>query len=158
VNPLLFPPALIRRVLDDLSAIAGAARRMDGIEHALLSRLDLLGTQVERLGESMDPLNELSAVRSHLEAIRAAVEPLDAKLDRLCEEIGPIGQLSDVREAIAPLDKDMRQVRESIDELEPLVEGIVSVMRSMDEKLARMSGDLAPVGEFAEKIPGVKRR
>ena len=192
LNPLLFPPALIKRALDDLNAIGEAARRVDGIERALLSRLDGLATQVERLREEMEPLKqlstvrshleamrtavepvaprldllrdevrpiqEMSAVRSHLEAVRAAVEPLGEKLDQLRDEIEPIGQLADVRAGIEPLDDDMRQVRESIDEIEPLVKGIGSLMGGLDEKLARMSGDLAPVGELAEKMPGVKRR
>jgi chromosome segregation ATPase len=192
MNLLLFPPALIKRALDDLNAIGDAARRVDGIERSLLRRLDELGAQVERLHEDMDPLKqlsgvrsqlqavhtavepvvprldllrdelrpiqELSAVRSHLEAVRAAVEPLDEKLDQLRDEIKPIQQLADVRAGIEPLDDDMRQVRQSIDEIEPLVKGIGSRIRGVDEKLARMSGDLAPVGELAEKMPGVKRR
>jgi chromosome segregation ATPase len=192
MNLLLFPPALIKRALDDLNAIGDAARRVGGIERSLLRRLDELAAQVERLHEDMDPLKqlsgvrsqlqavhtavepavprldllrdelrpiqELSAVRSHLEAVRAAVEPLDEKLDQLREEIKPIQQLADVRAGIEPLDDDMRQVRQSIDEIEPLVKGVGSRIRGVDEKLARMSGDLAPVGELAEKMPGVKRR
>lgn len=192
LNPLLIPPALIRRALDDLNAVGDAARRVGGIERALLSRLDGLATQVERLHEEMDPLKqlsgvrshleavrtavepvaprldllrdelrpiqEMSAVRSHLEAVRAAVEPLDEKLDQLREEIEPIRQLGDVRAGIEPLDDDMRQVRESIDEIEPLVKEIGSLIGGLDEKLGRVSGDLAPVGELAEKLPGVKRR
>lgn len=192
MNSLLFPPALIKRALDDLSAIGEAARRADGIERALLGRLDGLAGQVARLREDIEPIGELSEVRSQLEAVRsavepvtprldllrgelrpiqelseirsqleavrAAVEPLGKKLDDLREEIEPIQQLSDVRAGIEPLDDDMRQVRESIDEIEPHVKGIGSVIVGLDEKLARMSGDLAPVGELAEKVPGVKRR
>ena len=192
LNPLLFPPALIKRALDDLNAIGRAARRVDGIARALLSRLDGLAAQVEMLREELDPLKqlsgvrthleavhtavepvaprldvlrdelrpiqEMSAVRSHLEAVRAAVEPLDEKLDQLREEIEPIQQLADVRAGIEPLDNDMRQVRESIDEIEPLVKEIGSLIGGLDEKLGRMSGDLAPVGQLAEKMPGVTRR
>jgi chromosome segregation ATPase len=188
----MFPPALIKRALDDLNAIGEAARRADRIERALLGRLDGLAAQLERLRDEMDPLKqlsgvrshleavhtavepvaprldlmrdelrpiqEMSAVRSHLEAVRAAVEPLGEKLDQLSEEIEPIRQLAHVRAGIEPLDDDMRQVRESIDEIEPLVKGIGTLMGGLDEKLARMSGDLAPVGELAEKMPGVKRR
>ena len=192
LNPLLIPLTLIKRALDDLNALADAARRVGGIERALLSRLDGLATQLERLRDDMEPLKqlprvrshieavrtavepvapkldslrdelrpiqEMSAVRSHLEAVRAAVEPLDEKLDKLREEIEPIRQLADVRAGIEPLDDDMRQVRESIDEIEPLVKEIGSLMGGLDEKLGRMSGDLAPVGELAEKMPGVRRR
>src|SRR5215210_1398788 len=192
LNPLLIPAVLIKRALDDLNAVGDAARRVGGIERALLGRLDGLAAQVERLREEMDPLEQLSGVRSHLaavrtavepvaprldllrdelrpiqemsavrsqlEAVRAAVEPLDQKLDQLREEIEPIQQLADVRAGIEPLDEDMRQVRESIDEIEPLVKEIGSLIGGLDEKLGRISGDLAPVGELAEKIPGVGRR
>lgn len=226
LHPVLIAPTLIIRALDDLNAVGDAARRVGGIERALLSRLDGLATQVERLHAEMDPLEqlpgvrshleamrtavepvaprldllrdelrpiqelsavrsqleavhavvepvaprldmlrdelrpiqEMSAVRSHLEAVRAAVEPLDEKLDQLREEIEPIQQLGDVRAGIEPLDDDMRQVRESIDEIEPLVREIGSLIGALDEKLGRMSDDLAPVGELAEKMPGVGRR
>src|SRR5215210_1532780 len=226
LNPLLIPAVLIKRALDDLNAVGDAARRVGGIERARLGRLDGLAAQVERLREEMDPLEQLSGVRSHLaavraavepvaprldllrdelrpiqemsavrshleavrtavepvaprldllrdelrpiqemsavrsqlEAVRAAVEPLDQKLDQLREEIEPIQQLADLRAGIEPLDDDMRQVRESIDEIEPLVKEIGSLIGGLDEKLGRISGDLAPVGELAEKIPGVGRR
>jgi chromosome segregation ATPase len=192
MNPLLFPPALIKRALDDLSAIGDAARRFDGIERAFLGRFDELAAQLERLRADIQPLKQLSAVHSqleavrmavepvtprldllrdelrpiqemsavrlHLEAVRAAVEPLDDKLDQLREEVEPIQQLAAVRAGIEPLDDDMRRVRESIHEIVPLVKAIGSAIASVDEKLARMGGDLAPVGELAEKVPGVKRR
>ena len=158
MNLLLFPPALIKRALDDLNAIGDAARRVDGIERSLLRRLDELGAQVERLHEDMDPLKQLSAVRSQLQAVHTAVEPVSPQLDALRDDVKPIQDLEKVRAGIEPLDDDMRQVRQSIDEIEPLVKGIGSRIRGVDEKLARMSGDLAPVGELAEKMPGVKRR
>jgi chromosome segregation ATPase len=192
MNPLLFPPALIKRALDDLHAIAGAASRVGGIERGLFGRLDGLIARVEALHEDMEPLKQLSGVRSHLaavrtavepvaprldmlredlrpiqdlspvrshlEAVRSAVEPLDTKLDQLRDEVEPIRQLTDVRAGIEPLDEDMRQVRESIDEIEPLVKRIGAAIAGIDEKLAGMSSDLAPVGELAEKMPGVKRR
>jgi predicted nucleic acid-binding Zn-ribbon protein len=114
--------------------------------------------RLDLLRDELRPIQEMSAVRSHLEAVRAAVEPLDEKLDQLREEIEPIQQLVDVRAGIEPLDHDMRQVRESIEQIEPLVKEIGSDIGGIDEKLARMSGDLAPVGELAEKMPGVNRR
>jgi chromosome segregation ATPase len=192
VNPLLFAPALIKRALDDLSAIAHAARQVGGIQVALVGRLDGLSTQLERFRQDVEPLGQLSTMRAHLEAVRgavepladkldvlrteirpiqelsavraqinalrAAIEPLGGKLDELRDDVEPIQHLAQVRAGIEPLDDDMRQVRESIDTIEPLVKSIGSLIDSIDGTLSQMSGDLAPVGDLAEKMPGVKRR
>ena len=40
MNPLLFPPALIKRALDDLGAIADAARRLPALEQEVIERID----------------------------------------------------------------------------------------------------------------------
>jgi chromosome segregation ATPase len=118
MNPLLFPPTLIKRALDDLGAIADAARRLPALEEQVIARID----RVER------------------EAL--------ARLDLIVAELAPIAQLERVREGIDPLDEDMRAVRDSVDELEPL-------LRDLTERLESMRQDLAPLGELADKIPGV---
>jgi hypothetical protein len=118
MKELLFPPTLIKRALDDLGAIADAARRLPTLEEQVISRID----RVER------------------EAL--------ARLDVIIAELAPIAQLEKVREGIEPLDEDMRAVRDSVDDLEPL-------MREVSERLEAMRQDLAPLGDLADKIPGV---
>jgi chromosome segregation ATPase len=157
MNPLLFPPALIKRAFDDLGAIAQAARQVDAIPHAIVARLDSLGAQLEHIRQDVEPLRELSAVRAQLDALGAAVDRLGDKLDELRDEIEPLRHLPKVRAGIEPLDDDLRQVRESIDTMEPLVKGIGSRMHGIEGKLSEMSGDLAPIGDLAEKVPGVTR-
>jgi len=125
MNPLLFPPTLIKRALDDLGAIADAARRLPALEEQVIERID----RVER-----EAISRVDSIIVELAALRA--------------ELAPIAQLEQVREGIAPLDADMRAVRESVDELEPL-------LRDVSERLEAMRTDLAPVGELADKIPGV---
>ena len=92
----------------------------------------------------------LSAARARLDPLGAAVERFGGKLDALHSEVEPIQHLAKVRAGIEPLDDDLRQVRESIDTIEPLVKGIGS-------RIDPMSGDLAPVGDLADKMPAVKR-
>jgi chromosome segregation ATPase len=157
MHPLLFPPALIKRSFDDLGAIAHAARQVDAIPHAIVARLDSLGAQLEQIRQDVEPLRELSAVRAQLDALRPAVDRLGDKLDGLRDEIEPVRHLPNVRAGIEPLDDDLRQVRESIDTIEPFVKGIGSQLHGIDGKLSEMSGDLAPVGDLAEKVPGVTR-
>ena len=117
----LFPPTIIGRLLDDLGAIADAARRLPEIEHAVLQRVDAMQT-------------ELVAVRHGMDALRV--------------EIAPIKELREVRKGIEPLDEDMRAVRHSVDELEPLMRDVIARLDALRE-------DLGPLGELADKIPGI---
>jgi hypothetical protein len=125
MNPLLFPPILIKRALDDLGAIADAARRLPTLEEQVIGRID----RVETAG-----LLRVDTLIEELRALRA--------------EMAPIRQLEAVRKGIEPLDGDMRAVRDSVDDLEPLI-------RELNDRLEAMRQDLAPLGELADKIPGV---
>ena len=125
MNPLLFPPTLIKRALDDLGAIADAARRLPTLEELVIQRID----RVENEG--------LARIDTLIEELRA-----------LRVEVAPIEQLTAVRKGIEPLDDDMRAVRESVDDLEPLI-------REVSGQLQAMRQDVAPLGDLADKIPGV---
>ncbi|HET8758102.1 MAG TPA: hypothetical protein VFM58_18925 [Solirubrobacteraceae bacterium] len=127
MNPLLFPPTLIKRALDDLSAIADAARRLPALEEQVLDRID----RVER-----QALARVDGLTEELRALRA--------------EVAPIREITKVREGIDPLDDDMRAVRVSVDDLEPLIRGV-------NAQLEQLRADLGPLGELADKIPGVGR-
>jgi chromosome segregation ATPase len=125
---LTFPPTLIKRAIDDLGAIGDAARRLPQIESELLRYVDTL-------------TREIVAVRQGVEALK--------------EELRPIQELEQVREGIAPLDGDMRAVRDSVDNLEPLIERMVDRIGALDKRLEGIQADVAPIGELAEKLPGV---
>jgi hypothetical protein len=123
MNPLLFPPTLIKRALDDLSAIADAARRLPTLEEVVLGRVDRLQRELVALRADMAPINELRKVR----------------------------------EGIEPLDEDMRAVRLSVDNLEPLMVEVNSRLGGLDERIEAMRQDLSPLGELADKVPGIGR-
>jgi len=127
MNPLLFPPTLIKRALDDLSAIADAARRLPALEEQVLDRID----RIER-----HTLARADGLTEELRALRA--------------EIAPIREITKVREGIDPLDDDMRAVRDSVDGLEPLI-------RDVNGQLEQLRAELGPLGELADKIPGIGR-
>jgi len=212
---VLFPPNLVARILDDLGAIAEAARRLPELEREVLLRVDTMqreltatraaveplsqqiqaledrlgpieelpavragveGLQeqmspiqelpavragVEGLQEQMGPIGELPAVRAGVEAlqgqmapiqelpkVREAVEPLPGQIERLTEKVTPIKDIEEVRKGIEPLDEDMRAVRHSVDDLEPL-------MREVIGQFEKLRAELGPLGELAEKIPGI---
>ena len=127
MNPLFFPPTLIKRALGDLSAIADAARRLPDLEQQVLDRIDTISGKA---------LVDLADIRQGIEALRGDVQP--------------IAQLKQVREGIEPLDEDLRALRLSVDGLEPL-------LVQVNERLERLHEELAPLGELADKIPGIGR-
>jgi chromosome segregation ATPase len=124
-------PALVRRALDDLSAIGDAARRLPALESGVVGGLSRLESQ----------------------------------LDALRDEVSPIQELHEVREGIEPLDDDLHRVRQSIDRLEPVVKQLAERLGSADDRIGDVNGriealraELSPVGELADKVPGVGRR
>jgi hypothetical protein len=132
MNPLLFPPALIKRALDDLGAIAEAARRLPRLEQEVIDRIDRV--EGEMLTRADTIVAELGALRG---------------------EMAPIGELPSISKGIEPLDDDMRAVRDSVDELEPLMREVNARLDGLDKRLGGLREDLAPLGELADKIPGV---
>ncbi len=161
MNPLLFPPTLIKRALEDLSAIADAARRLPDLEQQVLDRIDTISGKaladlaatrrgVEALRREMAPIRELAAVRGAVEPLDGRMVTMEGQLEALRGDVKPISQLKQVREGIEPLDEDMRAVRLSVDGLEPL-------LQQTNERLERLREDLAPLGELADKIPGIGR-
>ena len=153
MNPLLFPPTLIKRVLDDLSAIADGIRWLPRIHAELLAMRD----GVDALRAEMAPIGQLPAVREAVEPLPDGIDGLQARLDALRDQMAPIAELHKVREGIEPLDDDMRSVRESVDHLEPLIEQVNVRLASVDERIETLRGDLSPLGELADKVPGIGR-
>src|SRR6188472_1974070 len=122
----LFPPTLIRRVVDDLSAIADAARRLTELDRELLQRAD----------RTHETLAGIAIAVENLSAVRQATEPLPGQLEELRAGIdtanAQLQQLADVRAGIEPLDEDMRAVRHSVDDLEPLMREVNSRLEGLD--------------------------
>ncbi len=164
MNLFTLPPTLIKRAIEDLGAIGDAARRLPQIETQLLAYVDKLTTEIVAVRKGVEALQVEMAPIQQLPAVRAAVEPLSGKLDamqdrldQLIEEVKPIQELSKVREGIEPLDEDMRSVRHSVDELEPLIKTMGTRLGALDKRLEGIQADIAPIGDLADKIPGVGR-
>ena len=187
MNPLLFPPTIIKRAIDDLGAVADAARRLPMLEQQVVERIDRISAEgfarvdalagelgavrraVEPLDErlvtvqeQLDDLREEMRPIQDMRAVREAVEPLDgrlgtmqAQLEALRRTAEPIEQITKVREGIESLDEDMRGLRDSVSDLEPLLREVNARLGTLDERIEMMRADLAPLGDLADKIPGV---
>ena len=145
MNPLLFPPALVKRALDDLSALADAARRLPGLEEQVLERIDFV---------SSEAFARVDALNDQLAALRAEMAPI-RELAALRAEMAPIRELTAVREGVEPLAEDIRAVRHAVDGLEPLLEQVNTRLGAMAERIQLLRQDLGPLGELADKIPGI---
>jgi vacuolar-type H+-ATPase subunit I/STV1 len=134
----LFPPTLIKRVVDDIGAVADAVRRLPDFEAQLLDRLDRIHLALAEVG-----------------VVHEAVAPLSSQLAQLEVTAKPIAEISAVRRGIEPLDEDMHAVRHSVDDLEPLIREVNDRLGALDARIDELRSDLAPLGQLAEKIPGI---
>jgi chromosome segregation ATPase len=139
----------VRQGVEALRAELGPIQELPDVRRAVEPLPDQL-TQVvdglETLRGDVRPIQQLPAVRE-------AVEPIQATLDELRGDIAP--HLARIREGIEPLDDDMRSVRGSIDEIEPLIRQIVTRLGALDKRIESMRTAISPIGELADKIPGV---
>ena len=146
----LFPPTILSRLLEDLGAVADAARRLPELERSVLQRVDTMASELVAVRE------EITAVRKGMEGLREDVAPIKEitavreAVEALNERIVPIQEITEVRKGIEPLDEDMHAVRHSVDELEPLMRDVIGRLDALRE-------DLGPLGELADKIPGIGR-
>jgi chromosome segregation ATPase len=148
-NPFLLPPVLLKRALDDLHAIGQLARRLTALE----------GEVRERLAEAEDELRErVDRIEAELARVRAAVEPLPVHLDEIERELAPMQHLKAVRDAVEPLEHSMVAVRQSVDELEPMIQDLDGRVQRIDPKLSEIQDAVTPIGDLAERLPGGGRR
>jgi len=155
MNPLTLGPALIKRALDDLSAIAEGVRRLDTLEDAVVRGLGRIEVRLDALRDDVQPIKTIEDVNAAVQPLQGQLDALHASLEALRDEARPIAEIRHVREGIEPLDEDMRAVRHSVDDLEPLIREVNDRLGQLDARIESMRSDLSPLGELAEKIPGV---
>jgi uncharacterized coiled-coil DUF342 family protein len=155
MNPLTFGPALIKRALDDLSTISMAVQRLGTLEDAVLGGLSRIEVRLDLLREDVQPIKTIEDVNAAVQPLRSQLDQLHESLEALREEVRPIKDIEEVRKGIEPLDEDMRAVRESVDDLEPLIRQVNERLGGLDQRIETLREDLSPLGELAEKVPGI---
>jgi chromosome segregation ATPase len=155
MNPfdaLLVPPALVKRAFDDLHDIAQFVRRVAGLEQEIRVRVDAVERDVRLLN------GQLGAAVAAVEPLSDQIAHMEQQLDELAEEMAPIGHLDAIRNGIEPLERSMIAVRESVDELEPMIEDLDKKIQLIEPRLAEMQDSVEPIGDLAERVPGNRRR
>jgi chromosome segregation ATPase len=155
MNPLTFGPALIKRVLDDLSTIADAVQRLGTLEDAVIGGLSRIEVRLDLLRDEMQPIKTIEDVNAAVQPLQGQLDELHESLEKLREEVRPIQDIEELRKGIEPLDEDMRAVRVSVDDLEPLMREVNKGLGGLDQRIETLREDLSPLGELAEKVPGI---
>jgi predicted nuclease with TOPRIM domain len=86
------------------------------------------------------------------EEVRDRVEHIEDQFDALLAEVRAM------RLGVEPLEQSMIAVRDSVDELEPMISDLDAKIRLIDPKLDEMRESIEPIGDLAEKIPGSRKR
>jgi hypothetical protein len=83
VNPLLLPPRLLFRALDDLHTLALAATRLERVEESLNARADAILAMGERIDERSAAIltlgEDIVAMGAQVVAMGERVEAIDAR-------------------------------------------------------------------------------
>jgi DNA repair ATPase RecN len=168
MNPfdaLLIGPAAIKRALDDLHDIARLARRYERQEEEILERVAALEVRLERVVAAVEAIPveiaalmvEIAPVRE-IAPLRAAVTAMGEELVRPAGALAALEHLGPMRRALEPLERSMVAVRESVDDLEPMLADLDRKMQTVEPKLDELKDAVEPIGELAERIPGAGRR
>ena len=141
MNPLLLPPRLLLRALDDLHTLAQAAARLERVEESLNVRADAILAMGERIDERTEAI---LALGEQVVAMGEQVVAMGERVDERSEAIMAQGErVIDAARAVADRGAQLAEalpvMQRAIDMAEPL-EGVV-------ERL----------GRIADRLPGGAR-
>jgi hypothetical protein len=128
--PLLVDPRTLARALDDLHAIATAARELPAVERRLTERL-----------ESAEA--ELRTANAHAVQLLGAVGRIDDVEREVAELVRLAGEL---RDGLPALDEALRSIR--------TLEGATATLAAAAEPL---QGTAERLGRIADRLPGGRR-
>jgi len=114
------------------------------------------------LKRALDDLHDIAQLARRAagmeDELRARIAGLEGRLDTLIGELEPMHHLTAIRAGIEPLEQSMLAVRDSVDELEPMIEDLDKRIQLIEPRLAEMQESVEPIGDLAERIPGGRRR
>src|SRR4051794_31948532 len=152
VNPLTLPPRLILRALDDLHAIAEAARRLPTLEAMLVDRFDTLDARAEEVLERMGEMLALGErVSERGREIVAFGERIDARGEELLERGGEL--VVQGREIVAQAQEVAVTGRELAAAF-PTLERTAQIGETLAQAVEPLQGAAERLGRVVDRLPG----
>ena len=155
VNPLTLPPRLLLRALDDLHAIAEAARRLPSIEATLIDRFEMLD---DRAGEVLNAMREMLALGELIaqrgEEIVALGERLDARGELLYERGG---ELIGRGEEIIAAAREVAVTGSELAAAFPTIERTAQIGETLAQAVEPLQGAAERLGRVVDRLPGGQR-
>jgi hypothetical protein len=137
MNPLLIPPRLLFRALDDLHTLATAAARIDEVERRMNERIAALLELGERIEASFD--ERTLAIDARAEAILALGERVDQRAEAILDQ----GE------------RVVAAAREVADRGETLAEALPVIQRAI-EMAQPLEGAVERLGRVIDRLPGTR--
>ncbi len=180
MNPLLLPPKLLLRALDDLHTIATAAARLEAVEQRLDARLAAvleLGDRVEQLGHLVDQrigqvderageILELGdRVDARAEGIVAMGDRVDARAGELLGVAGDVSgrldgllTLGDRIDEILEQGRRVEQVARDVADRGGAIAEALPVLQRAVEMAVPLEGAVERLGRIVDRLPQVPQR
>ena len=146
--PFLIDPRAIPRALDDLHAIAQAARRLPEVEERLTERIASAEARLD------DVLEAATTVRLLDDRAAGVLEGLDRVL-------GAVDRIGDVEREVAELVSLARELRGGLPTLDDAPESMRQLNLAAGTLAAAaqpLQGTAERLGRIADRLPGAQRR
>lgn len=159
MNPLLLPPRLLFRALDDLHTLALAAARLERVEESLNARADAILAMGDRIDGRTEAIIEMGdrilELGVRMDDRAEAVIEMGAQIAALGERIASLGERMDARsEAILEQgDAVIAAAREVADRGAELAAALPVMQRAI-EMAEPLEGVVERLGRVADRLPG----
>jgi hypothetical protein len=151
VNPLLLPPKLVLRALDDLHTIAQAAAGLEDIERRINERLVTiieLGERIADLGDGIDGrLDAVLELGDRIVALGERVDEIVALGDRVDQIDGRAGEVLATGDRVEQAAQDVAAVGREIADALPILQRAITMAEPLEGAVERL-------GRIVDRLPG----
>jgi hypothetical protein len=162
VNPLTLPPRLLFRALDDLHALAEAARRLPDIERTLIDRFERLEQRADAIEDQLGDALDLGA---KIDRRGADIVALGRRIDARADEILEVGrglhergaELLAEGEIIAERAREVAVTGSELVAAFPTLERTAQIGETLAQAVEPLQGAAERLGRVVDRLPGGQR-